>query len=297
MFSGLSAFPLTPMNEGGIDTVAYASLVRRLADAGVDSIGALGSSGSYAYLSREERAQAARIAVENAGTVPVMIGIGALRTRDVLLLAEDAQKAGASAVLLAPVSYHKLSAEEVYCHFEAVTRNLSIPLCVYDNPGTTNFQFSDELHGRIAQLPNVRSIKIPGMPLDPQEAKARVDRLRALIPTHVSIGVSGDWLSVIGLNAGCEVWYSAWGGLFPRTLLKIARAAQSGDAQEASQLLERLRPLWDLVARQGGSLRVMAAVAELLGLAKSPCLPLPLKAVHGPERAHLAELIASLELA
>jgi 4-hydroxy-tetrahydrodipicolinate synthase len=214
MFSGLSAFPLTPMNEDGIDTVAYAGLVRRLADAGVDSIGALGSSGSYAYLSREERAKVARIAVENAGTVPVMIGIGALRTRDVLLLAEDAQKAGASAVLLAPVSYNKLSAEEVYSHFEAVTRNLSIPLCVYDNPGTTNFQFSDELHGRIAHLPNVRSIKIPGMPLDPQEAKARVDRLRALIPAHVSIGVSGDWLGAIGLNAGCEVWYSAWGGLF-----------------------------------------------------------------------------------
>lgn len=296
MFSGLSAFPLTPMNEDGIDTVAYAGLVRRLADAGVDSIGALGSSGSYAYLSREERARVAHIAVESAGTVPVMIGVGALRTRDVLLLAEDAQKAGASAVLLAPVSYNKLSAEEVYSHFEAVTRNLSIPLCVYDNPGTTNFQFSDELHGRIAQLPNVRSIKIPGMPLDPQEAKARVDRLRALIPAHVSIGVSGDWFGAIGLNAGCEVWYSAWGGLFPRALLEITRAAQRGDAQEASQLLERLRPLWDLVARQGGSLRVMAAAAELLGLVKSPCLPLPLKAIQGPDRAHLAELIASLEL-
>jgi 4-hydroxy-tetrahydrodipicolinate synthase len=284
------------MNEDGIDTVAYAGLVQRLAAAGVDSIGALGSTGSYAYLSREERAQVARVAVENAGAVPVMIGIGALRTRDVLLLAEDAQKAGASAVLLAPVSYQKLSAEEVYGHFAAVTRNLSIPLCVYDNPGTTNFQFSDELHGRIAQLPNVRSIKIPGVPLDPQEAKARVDRLRALIPSHVSIGVSGDWFAATGLNAGCDAWYSVLGGLFPRTALAITRAAQRGDAQEASQLLERLRPLWDLIAKQGGSLRVVAAAAELLGLATSPCLPLPLKAIVGADREHLAELIETLDL-
>jgi 4-hydroxy-tetrahydrodipicolinate synthase len=134
------------------------------------------------------------------------------------------------------------------------------------------------------------------MPLDPLEARARVDRLRALIPAHVSIGVSGDWFGAIGLNAGCEVWYSAWGGLFPRTLLEITRTAQRGDVREASQLLERLRPLWDLVARQGGSLRVMAAAAELLGLAKSPCLPLPLKAIHGTDRERLAELIASLEL-
>lgn len=296
MFSGLSAFPLTPMNEDGIDAVAYAGLVQRLAAAGVDSIGALGSTGSYAYLSREERAQVARVAVENAGAVPVMIGIGALRTRDVLLLAEDAQKAGASAVLLAPVSYQKLSAEEVYGHFAAVTRNLSIPLCVYDNPGTTNFQFSDELHGRIAQLPNVRSIKIPGVPLDPQEAKTRVDRLRALIPSHVSIGVSGDWFAATGLNAGCDAWYSVLGGLFPRTALAITRAAQHGDAQEASQLLERLRPLWDLIAKQGGSLRVVAAAAELLGLATSPCLPLPLKAIVGADREHLAELIETLDL-
>lgn len=48
MFSGLSAFPLTPMNEDGIDTVAYAGLVQRLAAAGVDPIGGLGSTGSYA---------------------------------------------------------------------------------------------------------------------------------------------------------------------------------------------------------------------------------------------------------
>jgi 4-hydroxy-tetrahydrodipicolinate synthase len=54
--------------------------------------------------------------------------------------------------------------------------------------------------------------------------------------------------------------------------------------------------LWDLVARQGGSLRVMAAAAELLGLVKSPCLPLPLKAIQGSERTYLAQLIESLEL-
>lgn len=65
MFTGLSAFPLTPLTETGIDETAFAALVGRLAAAGVDSIGALGSTGSYAYLTREERARAARIAVEH----------------------------------------------------------------------------------------------------------------------------------------------------------------------------------------------------------------------------------------
>ena len=161
MFTGLSAFPLTPMNEQGIRESEFSRLVERLAEARVDSIGVLGSTGSYVYLNREEWVRVTQLAIESAGDIPVIIGIGAMRTRDVLALAEDAQKVGASGVLLAPVSYQTLTDDEVFSHYETVCRSLSVPLCVYDNPGTNEFTFSDELHGRIAQLPQVRSIKIP----------------------------------------------------------------------------------------------------------------------------------------
>ncbi len=296
MFSGLSAFPLTPVNEERVDEAAYITLIQRLVNAGVDSIGALGSTGSYAYLTRAERFRIAQLAVQHAENTPVMVGIGALRTKDVLLLAEDAQKAGASAVLLAPVSYQALNSEEVFSLFDAVTRTLSVPLCVYDNPGTTRFEFSDELHGRIALLPNVASIKIPGMPSDTSAAKARVERLRALIPAHVSVGVSGDMYASTGLNAGCEIWYSVIGGLFPETALAITRAAREGNQQEAIRLSEQLAPLWALFRQYGGSLRVIATAAELLGLVRAPCLPLPLRALAGNERQQLASLLAELKL-
>lgn len=296
MFSGLSAFPLTPMNQSGIDEAAFVRLVERLVAASVDSIGALGSTGSYAYLTRAERVCVAQLAVTHAGNLPVIVGIGALRTRDVLTLAEDAQQAGASAVLLAPMSYQKLSTEEVFDLYETVTHSLSVPLCVYDNPATTHFEFCDELHGRIAELPNVRSIKIPGVPADPEAAKARVEHLRALIPSHVTIGVSGDAFAATGLNSGCESWYSVIGGLFPRTALAITRAVQAGDVQEATRLSERLQPLWALFG-QHGSLRVVAAAAELQGLVEHPTLPLPLKALEGASRQQLAVLLDELELA
>jgi 4-hydroxy-tetrahydrodipicolinate synthase len=296
MFSGLSAFPLTPMNEDGIDEAAFVALVQRLSAAGVDSIGALGSTGGYAYLSRAERLRVARLAVQNAGNVPVMVSIGALRTRDVLDLADDAQAAGAGGLLLAPMSYHKLSADEVFGLYETVTRHISIPLCVYDNPGTTHFEFTDELHGRIAQLPNVRSIKIPGVPLSPDAARARIEHLRALIPSHVTIGISGDASAAVGLNAGCGVWYSVIGGLFPHTALAITRAAQAGNARESARLSERLEPLWALFRQTGGSLRVIAAAAELRGWVKHPCLPLPLKALSGAARIQLEELLNPLQL-
>lgn len=73
MLSGLSAFPLTPMNENGLDEAAFARLIKRLSSAGVDSIGALGSTGNYAYLSREERGRIAGLAVENAGDTPAIL--------------------------------------------------------------------------------------------------------------------------------------------------------------------------------------------------------------------------------
>jgi 4-hydroxy-tetrahydrodipicolinate synthase len=296
MFSGLSAFPLTPLNETAIDEAAFVRLVERLAVAGVDSICALGSTGSYAYLTRAQRARIAHLAVRHAGGVPVMVGIGSLRTRDVLDLAQDAQQAGARGVLLAPVSYQPLANDEVFSLFEAVTRSLSIPLCVYDNPRTTHFEFSDELHGRIAQLPNVASIKIPPVPADPDAARARVERLRALIPTHVTIGVSGDASGANGLLAGCDAWYSVIAGLFPQAALAITRAARAGNAQEARQLADRLAPLWTLFS-QYGSVRVIAAAAELRGLVAAPSLPLPLRSLEGDARQRLHAVLDELDLA
>lgn len=296
MFRGLSAFPLTPTSENGIDEQAFRTLVSRLAAAGVDSIGALGSTGGYAYLSREQRARVAALAVEAADGVPVMIGIGALRTSQVLALAEDAQKAGASAVLLAPMTYQALTPDEVFGLYEDVTRNLSVPLCVYDNPGTTHVQFTDELHARIAQLPNVAAIKIPPVPDDPTAAKQRVEALRTLIPDTVTIGVSGDWTAATGLNAGCDVWYSVIGGLFPTTALALTRAAQTGDADQATALSARLEPLWQLLRRYG-SLRVMSAAAEHLGLADAPNLPRPLQELPPQGRSELADVMTSLNLA
>lgn len=291
MFTGLSAFPLTPMNEHDIHEHEVAHLVQRLAAAGVDSIGALGSTGSYAYLSVEERARVARLCVEHAASVPVLVGIGALRTRDVLANAENAQKAGASGVLLAPVSYQKLMEDDVYHLFETVCRSLSVPLCVYDNPGTTHFQFSDELHGRIAQLPQVRSIKIPPVQKDIDAARERIARLRGLIPSDVTIGISGDPVAATGLLAGCDAWYSVIGGLYPEAALALTRAAQAGDIARTQALSAALEPLWALYAEYGGSLRVVATIAELTGSVSQPCLPQPLNTLQGDARKRVEDVV------
>ena len=296
MFTGLSSFPLTPMNEQSIKEQEFARLVAHLAEAGVDSIGVLGSTGSYAYLSCDERARVVQLSVENAVSTPVIAGIGALRTRDVLANAERAQQAGASGVLLAPVSYQKLTDDEVFDLYATVCQSLSVPLCVYDNPGTTHFEFSDELHGRIAQLPQVHSIKIPPVNNDIEPAKERVAGLRKLIPADVTIGISGDAAAATGLNAGCDAWYSVIGGLYPRAALALTRAAQAGDAQQAKALSDALEPLWALYREYGGSLRVAATIAEVTGKVSQPCLPQPLKTLQAGDRKRVEQVLEQLGL-
>lgn len=292
MFSGLSAFPLTPASDAGIDDTAYERLIIRLAESGVDSIGALGSTGGYAYLSRAERSRAATIAVQAAGSVPVVVGVGAVRTREVLAYVEDAQNAGAAGLLLAPLTYQPLTDDEVHGLYEAVTANASVPVVVYDNPATTHVFFSDELHGRIAQLPGIASIKIPPVSPDPTIARERVQRLRALIPAHVTIGVSGDGAGANGLLAGCDAWYSVVAGILPRECAAIAAAAIAGETESARTLSARFDPIWTLFTRYG-SYRVAAAIAESLGLLEPGTLPAPVQGLDAAGRKAVADALRS----
>ncbi|MDI2097840.1 dihydrodipicolinate synthase family protein [Ruicaihuangia caeni] len=292
---GLSAFPLTPIADHRVDETAYARIVGRLAAARVDTITALGSTGSYAYLTRAERARVAALAVEHAGATPVVVGIGALRTEHVLEHAADAEAAGAAALLLAPMTYQALTADDVYGLFDDVTSAVSLPVILYDNPGTTHFAFTEELYAAIARLPRVTSIKIPALPADSAAAADRVQRLRQVLPAHVTIGVSGDASAATGLSAGCDAWYSVIAGTLPEPALAITRAAQAGRADEAAALSARLAPLWELFAEHG-SLRVTAAIAEHLDLARPYCLPLPIKGLGDADRRRVARVVEELGL-
>lgn len=296
MFTGLSAFPLSPLGRDGIDESAFIRLIKRLVSAEVDSICALGSTGNYAYLQADQRARITRLAVEHAVNTPVVIGVGALTTDEVLAYAEDAQEAGADGLLLPPMSYQPLRDDEVLTLYETVARSVDVPICVYDNPTTTRFTFSDTLHADIAQLPHIGSIKIPGVPDDPAEAAARVERLKARIPKHVTVGVSGDAFAARGLNAGCDAWYSVIGGLFPEPALAITRAAQAGDGDKTAQLCDALAPFWMLYKQHGGSLRVIATAAEQLGLVGPDCLPRPLQTLDDAGRRSLDDVLNALNL-
>jgi len=275
--SGLSAFPITPMDrDGKIDAEAFSKLIARLAAAKVDSIGVLGSTGAYTYLSREERRRALALALEETGgRIPVVAGVGALRTDDAVRLAQDAKALGATAGLLSAVSYAPLTEDEVFQHFSTVARESNLSIVIYDNPGTTHFRFTPALVSRLAKVSGIVAIKNPTENSD--EIRGHLVEQRGTTPNNFSIGYSGDWNCAEAMICGADTWYSVLAGIMPDVCLRIVRAAQAGDIAEARRLDAALTPIWSLF-KQFSSLRSVYVLADLLGLYQAepplPILPL-----------------------
>ena len=292
LFHGLSAFPITPADQAGhVDTAALGRVLHPLVDAGVQSVGLLGSTGTYAYLTRQERHRAILAASDCiAGRLPLIVGTGALRTDDAQALARDAQAAGANGLLLAPVSYTPLTDDEVFEHFVAVAGETDLPLCIYNNPGTTHFTFNAGLLARLAQIPNIIAVKMP-LPAD-GDMGANLQGLRDALPPDFVIGYSGDWGCAAALLAGADSWFSVVAGLLPQPSVAFALAAMAGDSAKTKGIDARFQPLWTLFKRHG-SLRVVYAAANLMGLTDAnpprPILPL------GKEvRREIAQALAQL---
>lgn len=289
LFRGLSAFPITPADpEGRVQIEALCRLLERIHEAGADSVGLLGSTGGYAYLSRSERRRAIEAAVGCiGGKTPIIVGVGALRTDEAVTLARDAQEAGADGLLLAPMSYTPLTDAEVYQHVLAVAETTDLPLCLYNNPTTTRFTFSEGLIAELARHPRIAAVKMP-LPADGEFA-GEIGRLRSMTPDGFAIGHSGDWGATEALLAGSDAWFSVVAGLLPEPALRLTHAAQAGDAAEARRVDAAFQPLWSLF-QELGSVRVMFALADALDLGRfeppRPILPL------GPEvRTRLDEVL------
>lgn len=292
LFDGLSAFPPTPADaEGRIQEKALAALVRRIDAAAADSVCLLGSTGGYAYLTRAERQRGVRVAVEClGGKRPLIAGVGALRTDEAQALAADARSAGADGLLLAPMSYTPLTEEEVFRHMVAVAEAGNLPLCIYNNPGTTKFTFSEDLIVRLSEVPNIVAVKMP-LPPDGDFA-GELARLRARLPEGFAIGYSGDWGAADALLAGCDAWYSVVAGLLPEPALRLVRAARAQDKAEVRRIDACFQPLWTLF-REFGSFRVMYALADILGLF-SLAPPRPILPLSGEARGRVEAALQAL---
>ncbi|WP_308917944.1 dihydrodipicolinate synthase family protein [Jannaschia sp. LMIT008] len=271
--TGLSAFPITPLRDGAVDADALSARVAHLIRPGIDAVGVVGSTGLYPYLPIPERIRAVRAAVDAAGSTPVTAGIGAMTTRDAIAAAEGAARAGASALLLAPLSYLPLTEDEVFGLFADVAAATALPVVVYDNPRTTGFAISDALKARLATIPNVAAVKNPPPP-DGDHA-GQVACLRAAVPEGFSIGYSGDAALIPAALSGADAFHSVLAGFAPDLAVALWRLRD--DPATAEGAARAYAPLRDILAG-GTSIRLAYALSDRHGLPPA-ALPAPLRPV------------------
>jgi 4-hydroxy-tetrahydrodipicolinate synthase len=276
-FIGLSVFAITPSNADGlVEAKDFSRIIERICTSKADSIGVLGSTGGFAYLDQAQRCRALEIAVQtSAGALPVIAGIGALRSDAVVALAKDAAAAGVDALLLPPVSYTPLRDEEVYALYCEVAAVSDLPICIYHNPGTTHFSFSTSLIVQLSKLEAIRAIKQPP-PAEQTIAKALAE-LRAATGGELRIGYSSDSCLTAALHSGADCFFSALGGILPESFVKLATVAQTGTPSDRHASEAKFEALWVLLKKFGG-LRLSFAIANRLGITQAqppgPILPL-----------------------
>ncbi len=291
-FTGLIAYPVTPFQQGGrLDLESLERYVGRLVRSGVDGVVVLGSSGSFAYLSAQERAEVVRVAVGAAhgSGVPVGAGISAMTTRDVLEMAYAAESGGADGVVLNPLSYIPLVSQEIADQVETVAAAVSLPVCIYNNPTTTGFTYPVELAAELSWLENVHAFKdTADSPAGFAERRRRFAGLAAPGTAH---GASGERL-IHEAAPDTAAWHSGIAAVLPRQYAAFRAAVVDGDEVAVRMWQTALAPLLEIL-RQERPLSSLYALAEVCGVStappRRPLLPIP-----SPSRQRLAQAVEEL---
>ncbi|HJW39993.1 MAG TPA: 4-hydroxy-tetrahydrodipicolinate synthase [Rhizomicrobium sp.] len=289
-FKGSIPALITPLRDGKVDEPAFRKLVSWQIAQGSHGLVPCGTTGESPTLSHEEHMRVVEICVEEAnGRVPVIAGAGSNATEEAIALTRHAKKVGADAVLSVTGYYNKPSQEGIYRHFAAIADAVDIPIFLYNVPGRTIVDISDETAGRLSKIANIIGIK---------DATANLMR-----PTRQRALCGEDWRLLSGED-GTALGYMAHGGhgcisvtanVAPKLCSEFQSACMQGAFERALQIQDRLMPLHDAMFCEPSPAPVKFA-ASLLGLCTDE-VRLPLVPATDAARATVKAALAKAGIA
>jgi len=259
MFHGSMVALVTPMQaDGRIDDDSLRSLVEFHVANGTDAIVAVGTTGEASTLDYEEHCGLIRRVVELAGgRVPVIAGTGSNSTSEAIELTRCAMEGGADACLLVTPYYVKPTQEGLYRHFRAVAEAVPIAQILYNVPGRTAVDMSNDTVARLADISNIVGIKDATGNLE--RGKELIDRCGDRIDVY-----SGDDATAMELILmGAKGDISVTANVAPRAMHEMCAAALAGERVAAQAINANLELLHKNLFVEANPIPVKWALHEM----------------------------------
>jgi 4-hydroxy-tetrahydrodipicolinate synthase len=239
MITGSIVAIVTPMHEdGSLDLPRYRALIDWHVASGTAAIVAVGTTGESPTVDVEEHATLIRVAVEHAaGRVPVIAGTGGNSTREAIELTRHAAEVGAHASLQVVPYYNKPGQEGLYRHFRAVAEAADLPVILYNVPGRTVADLSNDTIVRLAEVPGIVGLK------DATGDMPRVSDLLSRVPASFALYSGNDDSALALMALGGHGVISVTANVAPREMAQLCAAALGGDLKSARAINNRLLPL------------------------------------------------------
>ncbi|MFE0101003.1 4-hydroxy-tetrahydrodipicolinate synthase [Streptomyces sp. NPDC059009] len=264
--------------DGALDLDGAQRLAAHLVDAGNDGLILNGTTGESPTTSDAEKTELVRAVLEAVGDrAHIVAGVGTNDTRHSIELARAAEQAGAHGLLTVTPYYNKPPQEGLYRHFSAIADATELPVMLYDIPGRSGVPINTETIVRLAEHPRIVANK---------DAKGDLGRASWAISRSGLAWYSGDdMLNLPLLSVGAVGFVSVVSHVVTPELRSLLEAYLTGDVQKATEIHQRLLPVFTGMFRTQGVITTKAALA-LQGRSAGP-LRLPLVELSVEETAQL----------
>lgn len=259
MIQGSIVAIVTPMHaDGSLDLPGLRKLIDWHIAEGTDAICIVGTTGESPTVSVDEHCELIRVAVEHAAKrIPVIAGTGGNSTAEAIELTRYAKSVGADASLQVVPYYNRPTQEGMYQHFKAIAEAVDLPVILYNVPGRTVADMSNETILRLAKVPGVIGVK------DATGNIARGTDLIRLAPADFAVYSGDDATAIALMLCGGKGNISVTANVAPRAMHELCVAAMEGRVADAVKINNRLIPLHNKLFIEPNPLPVKWAMTQM----------------------------------
>lgn len=286
-FHGVFPYLVSPIDaQGKVLTDVLGQLSSDLIKAGVHGLTPLGSTGEFAYLTREQRHSVVQTTIEAANKkVPVIAGVASTSSADAVEQAKSYQKLGADGILAILEAYFPLKDLQIESYFRAIADAVDIPMVLYTNP---QFQRSDltlDVIARLSEHPRIGYIK---------DASTNTGRLLSIMnrcPQMKVFSASAHIPAAVMLIGGVG-WMAGPANIIPRQSVRLYDLCRAGKWPEAMKLQRELWRINEAFARFNLAACIKAGL-QIQGYAVGDPIP-PQAALSADDRKVVEGILADV---